>query len=643
MKINNLLKTLAISFLINSSMSYAQNISLNEISAIDNLAKKNIEQCKDSCYYINKAEILSLEKTETSNLLKISLSTILTEKDLIKIPIFFNKNTVLKNIELNNKSLNVLKSQENQYFALVNDVGNLNLILTIELKNSNIFMFENISEITNSNNKIAINKKENNFIVEIKNNEKQVTENNKEIVNSNNKQTNNNVSFYENNFIIEKTVFFSDSLKTKNNVVWQNNEKDENISFDYFLDNESSENIITNLPKEIYDNNKFFINSKENLSFETKFIKENLKIKNKTQNLQKVTIINDSSWFYEVFGGNNYKNYSQNTWFLFPGEELKINAKKLMASNGKSIVIDSINQNISKNDNLKINTINYQILSTIGQEIYFNAPKDMKIKRVFLSEIEQKVNQNEENKVFVKNGRNTLTIELEDEDNNLFFYKTPKISLLDKDKKIISSNNHEINISDFNNKFLIYSFGTDIYPSMFLIGVILIIGLMSYLLGNLPNQILNSKKWFIVLIGMSQVGIYAILATIILFLMISNKLNNEQNEVKSINNYNLKQIIILILSFVVCSSFFSAVYFGLLSNGTSYIDGINSNKNSLYFYSYDIKQANIIWTPKYLYNALMFAWSFFVASLLINLSQIWWKAFANPIIFMKSVEKKEIN
>lgn len=642
---NLLIKLLLLFVSLNVYSQNTTNITYEQVNDLDKQINKKIQKEINTYdgYYYNNLIINTFEDKE-NNIIFIFNDLIINNSSnnysIIELPFLLNENILINEILLNNEKINALNDNNKLLLFIDNkNIKNKNDLYIKILKKNNLdlqfILTKPISDIKiNNNNKNIKIQQENNENIIISNNNL----NNSKLLNKNT-----NIDFLNynlttlNNIFIEKDIYLEQEQKTRTKIIATNrNTLNKEITINYLLD--ENENVWSKLTKNIKINNNvleinFFAN--EEIIFETKLKNNIYNIKNNTKYIQKINIHNDYLFSYEVLGGINYSNYSNNTWFIFPDQEITINYKKLKTLDGNTIVVNKLEKNINKSQYNIIINYTYTINSSMGQDINIDFPKEYNVKEIFLNNVKTYNND----KLFISNGINQLSFNLEKNDTFSLLYKIPEINLY-SNKKLIPINNIEsnINIEKFDNKFFVYSWGSDIYPSMYLIVIVLFLSIISYFLSKMPNTILNFNKWFIILLGVSQISIVAVVLTIILFTFISKKISKNytiESFKNTINSYNFIQLLFIILSLIVAHYFFSSMYYGLLSNGNSYIYGLNSNYSNLYFYSYIPKQINILWFPSYIYNSVMFIWSFYVAINLINLSKYWWQALTTPAIFIK--------
>ena len=378
--------------------------------------------------------------------------------------------------------------------------------------------------------------------------------------------------------------------------------------------------------------------------------KAQLNVAGSPEYMQKFNFINNSNWLFNFNGleainkDNNSGYASSYSWIFWPEDKLVLNINKPLAIKGDTIAVQSVKSSLNTEKSPNEMTYNVEIKSSLGTKIKFQLPENLKLIKVTLN------NQNipfkiEKDILFldINSGLNTVSFNMDMSQPIGLIHHYPQIKIE------APATNFSYNFGIPKQRWAIWTGGANIRASILLWGILISCVVFAYPLSKAIKSPLNWFGWSILLVGLSQSGLWGLLFVIIWFSLINYKHIAETQNLKRLK-FNALQVIITVLTVIVFSSAIQTVAQGLLNYPNLFIEGEGSSYNSLNWYSEQLDQFMpwVLSVPMWVYRVLMFSWSIWFAFNIMKWLKWAWEGFSSgglwipapPKTVTVSVEKK---
>lgn len=568
--------------------------------------------CQNECNSISKIKFVSLSQ----NILKVDIEVNAIDLSYLDIPFNFNLFKI-KDVKLNNQD-KVATLYDGRNFGLIVNKGISNIELTIDINEQNNIQFKSKPSysLESLDDNISINTIGN------------------QIVNFKKKEEVKNIKSEDSKFEVKKNPIYlvkrTISLENK----WQVNTEVVSLT-PWIKSNDKikvkllpNEKILDN-NIEVLDNSVELIVNENSISWNSIIpINKEIKIENTTDIIQDYVIKSNREWVYSYTGlnqnnlGNTIPGVKKTTeWLLYKGDVVNLKLDNPKAIDGLTSVIKEYSVRIYNTYPITY-AYNYNYETSLGGRYYVDIPKNYEFKSLRIDNIEVQ-NTLHDNKLAVdaKPGVSNVEIEVTSKDKIEWLYKIDDLKF----------NEHIINktyeLHDYKG-WVLATGGADIKPSILLWGIILVVLFTSIGLGFIENKF-KSRDWFFILLGLSQLGMFAFYIMVAWYLMVSKKelINNK------IKYYNTIQSIILIFTLVMIVTVLMSFNQGLLETPNSYIEGFSTSSTNIYWYSEVVATPWLFIVPEYIYRIIMLCWAFWVSIKIIKLLSYGWNKIANPEIW----------
>ena len=311
------------------------------------------------------------------------------------------------------------------------------------------------------------------------------------------------------------------------------------------------------------------------------------------------------------------------SWKPRPGESLELKISRPAPLSGQTLTIDSARLLVKPGQRVTDCTLNLNLRTSIGGEYKMGFSSDIQPQGLTINDVEQTFRQ--ENKIIVVSlspGQHTLSLNWKEEGGIKSIYKTPLIDLGNP------AVNLEIEVRLPRNRWLLWTIGPKVGPVIMFWAVLMVIIFIALALSRMQLSPLKAHEWILLGIGLMVMHIYAAIIPVMWFFAMA--LRKERKPKKMGNRYNLGQLFLVGLTFMMVIMIFIAINTGLLgmpnmylanSGGVSALNWYHERSNAIY------PRAFIYSLPSLIYHLIMLAWSLWAAAKMISWMKWGWSCF----------------
>jgi|GEM_PF-6130627 len=344
---------------------------------------------------------------------------------------------------------------------------------------------------------------------------------------------------------------------------------------------------------------------------------------NKNSFLSVKWIINtDPLWEYEVSGiKSSGSNPSENIYILKPGESAEIQISKLKPYQGRFLSIDSFDLVYDTTKTINSLKIDSSIRSSKGRthEINFDNTR-LNPEKIIVNRTNQPVSfKNKALQIPLSPGKNKVEIVFNeiDKKRSAFLPEIISFPFTDPGTEAVNINQK---IKYPRKTWVIAAFGPLSGPAVLFWGYFITVIIAALILSKIPSSPLKMHQWFLLAAGLTLVSPLEIIVVFALFFVIEYRKKITPDN--SSSYFNLIQTGIIFMIIISAVIVYNAVSKGLLGIPDMQISGNGSWHTQLNWFTDrtegKLPQPFIITAPLILWKTIIFLWSLWTASFLIN-------------------------
>ncbi|MDD5033267.1 MAG: hypothetical protein PHE55_00795 [Methylococcaceae bacterium] len=302
-------------------------------------------------------------------------------------------------------------------------------------------------------------------------------------------------------------------------------------------------------------------------------------------------------------------------WRPWPGETATLQSTRPQGAPGASLTIDSSRLRLSPGLRATDASLNLIIRSSQGGQHSIKLPEGAVLQSVIVDGVIQPIRQQGRTVTLpVHPGSQNLDLSWREDRGISPRFVSPELDLG------IPSVNSLITIVLGRDRWVLLTVGPRLGPAVLFWGGFVVLGWLAFGLGRLQWTPLAARQWFLLLIGLSQVELFAA-ACVVAWLFALGWRGRRGSELSDIR-FNSLQLGLVLLSLLALLSLFFAVHQGLLGMPDMQVAGNHSSPWNLNWYQDRNGQfpprpwvlSASLWT----YRILMLAWALWLALALLN-------------------------
>ena len=321
-------------------------------------------------------------------------------------------------------------------------------------------------------------------------------------------------------------------------------------------------------------------------------------------------------------------------WRPWGGESVSLTLSRPVGIVGESVTITAVDHTVNVGARQRVTTLQIQLECSLSSDLNLELPSDSSITTITMNGSELPQQRDGENLLIpVSPGQHQLVISWSR--NLSLSYQIVGESL----GLPIDAANVKSRITMPDNRWVLWASGPLRGPAVRFWTILMVALILALFLGGLPTSPLGRWEWMLLVIGLTQVNLFAGMAVVGWLFALEHRGKNDGSLMGSFR-FNVQQIGLVVLTIVAITVLIFVVAAGLLGYPEMFIQGNNSTRTSLQWFT--PRSGNTLPVPTvlsvsvWIYRVLMLCWALWLASALLRwLTRGWvnftiggvWKSF----------------
>lgn len=323
-------------------------------------------------------------------------------------------------------------------------------------------------------------------------------------------------------------------------------------------------------------------------------------------------------------------------WRPWPGESVELAMTRPRAVAGATLTIDKSELRLKPGQRNQVAELRLNLRSSKGGQHKIGLPHGAALQSVAIDGVSQPIRQQDGGVTLpIHPGAQLIDLSWQTVADPAFVLTTPKVDL-----GMASVNSH-IQVEMGEDRWVLLTFGPAFGPAALIWGLLAVLLLVALGLGRCRLTPLSSWQWFLLLIGISQIHIFAALVVVGWLFALGAR---GRHVVTPDKTFNLAQVGLAALSLLALLLLFLAVEQGLLGSPDMQIVGNQSTPWHLNWYQdhsdAQLPTALIVSAPMMLYRLLMLGWSLWMALSLLNWLRWGWNCYSEGGLWRRAANAK---
>ena len=331
-------------------------------------------------------------------------------------------------------------------------------------------------------------------------------------------------------------------------------------------------------------------------------------------------------------------------WQPWPGEEVTLNITRPEGIKGQTVTMDNASMAVTPGIRATDITLSLNVRSSRGGVHVVKIPEGAQVQKITINGLDQvtQLEKNREIHLDLSPGSSLIQLIWREPRGLTTLIRTPNVDLGVNGVNLVT---HVYLAKD---RWVLFTGGPVIGPVILIWGIIIVIGLAAYVLGNyVPKKYappLSSWAWFLLGLGLvstSLVGI-AIVVGWLFALAMRQYVIAEHKEF----GFNLRQLILVVWTMLAITQLFYAVWTGLLGLPDMRIEGNLSNALDLSWYqdrsNEHYPSAWVLSISMWWFRGLMLLWALWLSTSLLTWLKWGWTCFTTGGYWQQIKRRKQI-
>ena len=326
----------------------------------------------------------------------------------------------------------------------------------------------------------------------------------------------------------------------------------------------------------------------------------------------------------------------------WPGENVSIEVSRPEAVPGETVTIDSVNIDYHPGLRALSSKLTLKIRSSVGGFHTITLPENAEVEKIFVDGIEKNIRPD----------KTTLSLPLAPRaqeyviDWRMPWTLSSMMNLPSASPILLGApaSNVTLKVHLLQDRWILLASGSGsgVGPVILFWGELLLVGIVAFLLGRYNVASIRFGTWMLLGLGLLSLPLVIMCIPVVWLWLISYRLTKAP---KSRLWFNCLQVVLVVMTLASIGALYAAVGGGLVGNPDMMIVGGGSTNWILNWY-YDVTTTelpslNIVAVPIWVWRAVMFAWSSWLAISLISWLRKAWDAFSSEEMW-KSKSEKEV-
>ncbi len=313
-------------------------------------------------------------------------------------------------------------------------------------------------------------------------------------------------------------------------------------------------------------------------------------------------------------------------WRPWPGESMTLNFTRPEAVPGQTVTVQQVTHVTDLDARQRNTDLTLKIESSLGSDFILDFDTDAEIRSLTVNGQKIIARRNGRQLIIpVRPGRQTIHL----------IYVTPQtldtVALVERVKLPVDGANVTTTVHISKNRWVLWVQGPLRGPAIRFWVILICALLVALALGSLPLSPLRRVEWVLLMIGLTQVPLFAAMLVIGWLFLLAWRGKQKPSDV-SYWRFNLMQTAIVLLTATSLVILVVAVGEGLLGNPDMFIIGNGSSQTTLNWFQprtgLELPQPTVVSISVWFYRLLMLFWALWLAVALLRWLQMGWTAFS---------------
>lgn len=323
-------------------------------------------------------------------------------------------------------------------------------------------------------------------------------------------------------------------------------------------------------------------------------------------------------------------------WRPWPGEKVNLTLSRPEAVSGATVTVHKARHEMDLGKRQRVSSLNLDLQCSLGEDFALGLPDGIQVAELKHNGREIPVRKDGTNiMVPLTPGRQSLFVK---------WKKTEDLAvraLGDEIRLPVEAANVTTHIQVGQDRWVLWTGGPLRGPAVRFWGILIVSILAARLLSGINLSPLRTGSWVLLIIGLSQVHLACALVVVAWLFFLSWR-GRESFQSLSNTNYNILQVVLVLITLATLGIFIAVVAAGLLGRPEMFIVGNNSTSGSLLWYQArtqgTLPQPTCLSVSIWWYRLLMLAWALWLATSLIGWLKWAWQQFNCGPLIRRSAE-----
>lgn len=327
-------------------------------------------------------------------------------------------------------------------------------------------------------------------------------------------------------------------------------------------------------------------------------------------------------------------------WRPWPGESMTLTFTRPEAVPGQTMTVQEVTHATDLGARQRNTELTLQVESSLGSDFVLDFDANAEVRSLTV---------NDKKTIARRNGRQLIIPVRPGKQSISLTYITPltigTVALIDSVKLPVDGANVTTTVRISRNRWVLWAQGPLRGPAVRFWVILVCAVLVALALGSLSLSPLGRVEWVLLIIGLTQVPLFAAMLVIGWLFLLAWRGKQEPGDV-SYWRFNLMQVAIVLLTIASLAILVVAVGEGLLGNPDMFIIGNDSSQTTLNWFQprtgLELPQPMVVSVSVWFYRLLMLFWALWLAVALLRWLQMGWTAFSKGG-FMRHASKATIS
>jgi hypothetical protein len=311
-------------------------------------------------------------------------------------------------------------------------------------------------------------------------------------------------------------------------------------------------------------------------------------------------------------------------WQPWPGESLRLAISRPAGVEGQSLTVDRSETTVSPGLRATDVSLLLALRSSRGGQHEVTLPEGAELLAVEIDGRERPIGQENGRVVLpISPGAQRVELSWRESGGVRALFRTPPVDIG------LASVNAHIAVTMPARRWILFTGGPRLGPAVLFWSLVPVLLLVAIGLGRIRTTPLGAVQWFLLGIGLTQIGI--VYSLVIVGWLLALGWRRTHGDDLDARGFDLVQVLLVFWTVLALGVLFAAIQLGLLGEPDMQIAGNRSHAGSLHWYedraAAVLPRAWVLSVPLIVYRLLMLAWALWIAQALLRWLRWGWDAF----------------